>query len=432
MAWYYNTNLVLCLLGIIFATAVTATYDKNRRPTCDGPHRPVNISMDLGLRQLIDLDEPIQLLKISLWVRLSWYDCRLVWNETDKEGKSAIVLPESSVWTPDVEVYDSVSDDIRRERDFRVYITSTGRVTFNFQAVIISRCNVDVTSFPFDVQTCPLAFGSWVYTGSEMDIHPKRSTGDLSTLVPNVEWDIENFSVIRQERRFECCTDAFPFLNYSIRMKRKPNFYIINLILPSMFVMALTICVFIVPVESGEKLSFAVSLMLALAVFQLMLANALPPSAETVPLIAEYFAISEGLVAFVCVTSIVVLNVHYQGDKELPTWVRVLFLESLARFVLVTWKRNKKKKTSITIDTTNSSDSGNGDDPDTDHNANNNDVITRHFQEKSQGENNTTLTLTEEWKIVAIVIERITSILFVTALVVISLYVFISLAYESM
>ncbi|XP_033728139.1 neuronal acetylcholine receptor subunit alpha-10-like [Pecten maximus] len=324
----------------------------------------------------------------------------------------------------------SVSDDIRRERDFRVYVNSSGSVTFNFQAVINSRCTVDVTAFPFDVQTCPLSFGSWAYSGLDMDIHPKKSIGDLSTLVPNVEWDIENFSVVREVRHFDCCKDAFPFLNYSIRMRRKPNFYVINLILPSMFVMALTISVFIVPVESGEKLSFAVSLMLALAVFQLMLANTLPPSAETVPLIAEYFAISEGLVAFVCVSAIVVLNVHYQGEKPLPTWVRVLFLGCLSRFVRVT-RTHDKKKTNVSDETSNSCDRGNGDTAITNHIGNHNVVITDHVPENSRLEC-TPLTFTEEWRVVAMVIERTTAIVFVILLVVISLYVFISLAYGSL
>ncbi|XP_060063146.1 neuronal acetylcholine receptor subunit alpha-10-like [Ylistrum balloti] len=382
--------------------------------------------MDLGLRQLIDLEEPVQLLKISLWVRLQWKDCRLVWNATENYGLSAMVLPENEVWTPDIEVYDSVSDDIRRERDFRVYVNSTGSVTFNFQAVITSRCTVDVTSFPFDVQMCPLSFGSWVYSGLDMDIHPKRSTGDLSTLVPNVEWIVENFNVVREEKYFDCCKDPFPFLNYSIRMKRKPNFYVINLILPSMFVIALTIGVFIVPVESGEKLSFAVSLMLALAVFQLMLANTLPPSAETVPLIAEYFAITEGLVAFVCISSIIVLNIHYQGEKELPEWVRKLFLGCLARSVRVIMAN--KKKTSVSKETAKSCDGEHQEVVSADNTGNHHAIIKNYYPENSL-EYTKFLTLTEEWKIVAAVMERTISILFVLVLITVSLYVFVSLAY---
>jgi len=45
--------------------------------------------------------------------------------------------------------------------------------------------------------------------------------------------------------------------------------------------------VFVLPIASGEKVSFTVTLMLALAVFQLILGEMLPPSAETLPLIGK-------------------------------------------------------------------------------------------------------------------------------------------------
>ncbi|XP_021345928.1 neuronal acetylcholine receptor subunit alpha-10-like isoform X2 [Mizuhopecten yessoensis] len=384
--------------------------------------------MDLGLRQLIDLDEPVQLLKISVWIRLSWHDCRLVLNETEHDdGPTTRVVPESSVWTPDIEVYDSVSDDIRRERDFHVSINSTGSVIFNFQAVITSRCTVDVTSFPFDEQMCSLTFGSWAYNDLDMDLHSKRSTGDLNTLVPNVEWTVENFTATRHEQTFDCCEHPFPSVCYKIHMKRKPNFYVINLILPSMFVMTLTISVLIVPVESGEKLSFAVSLLLALAVFQLMLADNLPPSAETVPLIAGYFAISEGLVSFVCLMTIVVLNIHYKGEKELPVWVRRLFLGYLGRIVCVTQTRDLEKS-GISNKATGTCDSKNNHTAIKNTIGNNHATVQHRLSGESQHNTMAPPTLTEEWKTVAVVVERTTAILFVSALVIVSVYVFVRLA----
>ena len=45
-----------------------------------------------------------------------------------------------------------------------------GSVLWIPPAIFMSTCQIDITNFPFDVQSCRLKFGSWTYDGFKLDI----------------------------------------------------------------------------------------------------------------------------------------------------------------------------------------------------------------------------------------------------------------------
>ena len=47
--------------------------------------------------------------------------------------------------------------------EFRVHLSSDGVVSWNPGIQLESSCQLDLTYFPFDNQTCEITFGSWMY-----------------------------------------------------------------------------------------------------------------------------------------------------------------------------------------------------------------------------------------------------------------------------
>ena len=86
-------------------------------------------------------------------------------------------------------------------------------------------------------------------------------------------------------------------------LQRRSSFYIFNLLLPCFLISFLAPLGFYLPADSGEKVSLGVTVLLALTVFQLMVAESMPPS-ESVPLIGT------------CVCGVCVCVVH-QTNKLL-------------------------------------------------------------------------------------------------------------------
>ena len=64
-------------------------------------------------------------------------------------------------------------------------------------------------------------------------------------------------------------------------------YYLFNLVLPCVFITATTVLVFYLPPDSGEKVSLGVTVLLALTVFLLMVAEAMPPQSMSIPLMGK-------------------------------------------------------------------------------------------------------------------------------------------------
>lgn len=79
---------------------------------------------------------------------------------------------------------------------------------------------------------------------------------DLSEFYRNVEWDIMEASAQRNVKTYTCCPDVFyPDVTFNFTLRRKPLFYTVNLILPCVGITILSLLVFYLPSDSGEKVS---------------------------------------------------------------------------------------------------------------------------------------------------------------------------------
>lgn len=137
-----------------------------------------------------------------------------------------------------------------------------GRVEWNPPAIYKSTCNIDINYFPFDYQECTMKFGSWTYDGVKLDlIHLAEVNGtdlievgiDLSEFYLNVEWDIMKVPALRKVIKYTCCPQVYIDITYNITLRRKTLFYTINLIIPCVGISCLSILVFYLPSDSGEK-----------------------------------------------------------------------------------------------------------------------------------------------------------------------------------
>ena len=57
----------------------------------------------------------------------------------------------------------------------------------------------------------------------------------------------------RHEKFYTCCNEPYLDITFNITMRRKTLFYTVNLIIPCMGISFLTVLVFYLPSDSGEK-----------------------------------------------------------------------------------------------------------------------------------------------------------------------------------
>ena len=73
----------------------------------------------------------------------------------------------------------------------------------------------------------------------------------------SVEWDILEVPAVRNVKWYTCCSEPYLDITFNVTMRRKTLFYTVNLIIPCMGISFLTVLVFYLPSDSGEKVSLS-------------------------------------------------------------------------------------------------------------------------------------------------------------------------------
>ncbi|KAL6098261.1 chrna10 [Pungitius sinensis] len=310
-------------------------YTSALRPVEDTDHI-INVTLQITLSQIIDMDERNQILTTYLWIRQVWMDAYLTWKKEDYDGLDTIRIPSSYVWRPDIVLYNSADDEFSSSMETNVVLRNDGQVMWDQPAITKSSCSVDVAFFPFDLQQCHLTFGSWTHNGNQMDLFNALDSADLADFVPNVEWEVLGMPAKKNVILYGCCSDPYPDITFSLHLKRRASFYIFNLLIPCMMISFLAPLGFYLPADSGEKVSLGVTVLLALTVFQLLVAESMPPS-ESVPLIGKYYIATMTMVTASTALTIFIMNIHHCGPeaRPVPPWAERFILNYLARVCFV-------------------------------------------------------------------------------------------------
>ncbi|MGH0159081.1 UNVERIFIED_CONTAM: hypothetical protein FKN15_037166 [Acipenser sinensis] len=321
-------------------------YSNALRPVED-TDKALNVTLQITLSQIKDMDERNQILTAYLWIRQTWYDAYLKWDKDDYDGLDSIRIPSNLVWRPDIVLYNKADDEYSGPVDTNVVLRYDGQITWDSPAITKSSCVVDVSYFPFDNQQCNLTFGSWTYNGNQIDIDMGMDSGDLSDFVENVEWECHGMPAAKNVITYGCCSDPYPDITYTLLLKRRSSFYIFNLLIPCVMISFLAPLGFYLPADSGEKVSLGVTVLLALTVFQLMVAESMPPSES------KYYIATMTMITASTALTIFIMNIHHCGAeaKPVPDWAKVFILDYMSKIFFVyevgencTTSRKEKEK----------------------------------------------------------------------------------------
>jgi len=105
-------------------------------------------------------------------------------------------------------------------------------------------------------QECDLKFGSWTYDGFQLDINffDNQSSVDVSDYVDSNEWALLEYPAKKNVKHYSCCSEPFPDLTFSVKVKRIAVFYNYVLVLPCVLLSFLTLVIFWLPPESPAKM----------------------------------------------------------------------------------------------------------------------------------------------------------------------------------
>ncbi len=220
-----------------------------------------------------------------------------------------------------------------------VVIYSTGEVLWIPPAIYKSSCTIDVKYFPFDEQTCDMKFGSWTFNGNQVNLtwYEGQNKVDLSDYVNSGTWDIIDCPGQNDWQYDELEGHHTAQITFKLKIRRKTLFYTVNLIIPCVLISFLSVCVFYLPADAGEKMTMCISILLALVVFLLLVSKILPPTSVTIPLIAKYLLFTFIMNIFTILITVIIINWNFRTPRthRMPKWVRMIFLNYLPRILFM-------------------------------------------------------------------------------------------------
>ncbi|XP_051979664.1 5-hydroxytryptamine receptor 3C-like [Xyrauchen texanus] len=299
---------------------------------------PTNISVCFTLYGILDVDEKAQVFKTFIWVYLFWKIEGLSWDPVEC-GTDRISLPRKKLWMPDI-VINEFMDENRVPDTYYLYVYFTGQVMDDFPFHVISSCNLDIYTFPFDIQNCTFTFNSYQHTGKDIQLFFQEPVKDtlktsLDIMKTKGEWELVDMLAEKPEIPLHASNNSLDTLVYYIVLRRRATLYIVNLLIPSCFLITVDLFSFLLPPQSVDRSAFKMTLILGYTVFLLLMNDLLPVTGNAIPLINVFFSLCLALMVASLLETIVITNIlcGSSGYPPLPQWVKIIFLNYLARIV---------------------------------------------------------------------------------------------------
>ena len=283
-----------------------ATASARIPPNANNLSEPARVNLSMNIDHIENLDTQTQLFTAFVRLNMLWYDRALSWNR-DEFPVDAVYLQPDTLWRPEIVAYNALATkDQFMKVGLQVKVRHDGLVFWTVSETLPWSCPVDIRLFPFDQQRCFLAIGSWFQSAQDVDVYAHAHPGMPSFIHP--EWDVVEMTQ-RQVRELNAAWNIV----YTVVLKRKWMFYLLNVLLPVLLVTALNSVVLVLPVDCGEKMSVSVTAFLTLAVFTTLIQDNLPNNSDTVCYLAVYLATQMILSVVVVILSAVIVKCHHSN-----------------------------------------------------------------------------------------------------------------------
>uniref|UniRef100_A0A3Q3RI78 5-hydroxytryptamine (serotonin) receptor 3A n=1 Tax=Mastacembelus armatus TaxID=205130 RepID=A0A3Q3RI78_9TELE len=213
------------------------------------------------------------------------------------------------------------------------YLFTDGLILDTLPAKVVSSCKLDIYKFPFDIQNCSLTFTSYLHHGNSSA--ENVLTNSKYSMTTMGEWELVGITLKKDQLQD---TDV----------KRRYITYVVNLLIPSCFLITVDLFSFLLPPKTVDRSAFKMTLILGYTVFLLLMNDLLPVTGNSMPLINVFLSLCLALMVASLLETVIVTNLLC-GSADyapVPRWIRVFVLHILGQLV---WLPPKPKDLQNTI-----------------------------------------------------------------------------------
>ncbi|XP_004424722.1 PREDICTED: 5-hydroxytryptamine receptor 3C [Ceratotherium simum simum] len=290
---------------------------------------PTRVNISFTLSAILEVNAQLQLLTSFLWVKMIWNNPFISWNPKECGNINKLAVTAENLWLPDIFIVES-TDVEQIPEGLSAYMTHKGDIVYHKPTRVTSICSLDIFYFPFDQQNCTLTFSSFIYTAENMLLGLDREVWemvDTSHDIARTQGEWELLGISKATPKMFVGSRLFDRIVFFVAIRRRPSLYIINLLVPSSFLIAIDALSFYLPAENENRAPFKITLLLGYNVFLLRMNDLLPASGA--PLISVYFALCLSLMVLSLLETIFItylLHLATTQPPPMPQWLHSLLL----------------------------------------------------------------------------------------------------------
>ena len=142
--------------------------------------------------------------------------------------------------------------------------------------------------------------------------------------VESGNWQIVNISSrITETDHGDCCKFNFSEAEFKISMRRKSLYYTFYITIPCVILTVIALTSFLIHVESGERIGFVTTVLLAMTVFLLIIPSWLPVTSEALPILGVLLEGTMIIITLILFANIFVQWIYFREGTP-PDWVQTI------------------------------------------------------------------------------------------------------------
>ncbi|KAK7108174.1 neuronal acetylcholine receptor subunit alpha-7-like isoform X2 [Littorina saxatilis] len=311
--WLASVLLALGLSLVESQTGEDFTKLLSDFPNIDSRVRPVKnystvsvVNVSFHLMAILGFDTITQKLSSTGWLQATWSNEYTTWNPDHYGGVRSVSPNPATMWRPKLTLKNTMADLKPMGEDYiNLELLPDGTTIWYPGDLLETFCRVDVTYFPFDIQICRWEMFVWGEGLDTVDLQVTTTDIILDTYVGNGEWQLMATQAWRDVRKNS--TKPTPYANYEVTLRRRPTLLALTIMLPITVLAFVNVFVFTIPSESGERLSYSITVLLSFGVFMGFVLGSMPSSTENIPIMALNLAgllVLSAIYVLLCIMSL--------------------------------------------------------------------------------------------------------------------------------
>ncbi|XP_060071529.1 neuronal acetylcholine receptor subunit alpha-9-II-like [Ylistrum balloti] len=247
-------------------------------------------------------------------VYVGWLDAKLNWNPANYGNIQLSYFSASQVWTPNIVIASSVESDALSPTS-SVTVTSSGYSFALYTKIVTSACSPDITYYPYDVHSCNVSLALWEpFTVMDLNLSPQ---GEYFDFTDNLFWIVSR----KGERKY-ISSNYTSVIDITYSIERRPTYLIYTIMLPVCLLNFVTLLAFVLPADSGERVSFATTMLLTLTMYMTIMSDSIPNTSDPVSIFTVSLMVKLIISALIVLSVIITLCIyHTSEDKPIPKWL---------------------------------------------------------------------------------------------------------------